>query len=58
MLTPTPHKPHRPNTEDPDDFEPGSQPVDPDEGPVPPNISEDPEHDRVVDPEGSFLSGR
>jgi hypothetical protein len=35
----------------PDEFEPGSLPVEPDEGPVPAGIPDDPEHDRVIDPE-------
>jgi hypothetical protein len=34
-----------------EDPEPGQLPVEPDEGPVGPAIPEDPEHDRVVDPE-------
>ena len=34
----------------PDEFEPGGPPVEPDEGPVPAPIPEDPEHERVVDP--------
>ncbi len=34
----------------PDEFEPGAPPVEPDEGPVPAFIPDDPEHDRVVDP--------
>jgi hypothetical protein len=33
------------------DWEPGSLPVEPDEGIVPSNIPEDPERARVVDPE-------
>ena len=43
-------KPHHPNTDVPDEFEPGVPPVEPDEGPVPANIPDDPEHDRIVDP--------
>lgn len=39
-----------PNT--PDKADPAHLPVEPDEGPVPSNIPEDPESDRVVDPEG------
>lgn len=46
-----PHKPHRHHGEEADDSEPGSMPVEPDQGPVPPIIPDDPEHDRIVDPE-------
>ena len=46
-----PPKPQRSHTEKDDDTEPGFLPVDPDQGPVPPVIPADPEHDRVVDPE-------
>lgn len=43
----------RPRNEGDDDEPPypASLPVEPDEGLVPPAISDDPEHDRVVDPE-------
>ena len=51
MPTRTPRKPHRHHGEDADDPEPGSMPVEPDQGPVPPIIPDDPEHDRIVDPE-------
>jgi hypothetical protein len=34
-----------------DDPEPGQLPVEPDQGPVSPIIPDDPEHERVVDPE-------
>lgn len=44
------HKPHLPNNDVPDGFEPGAPPVEPDEGPTPEPIPQDPEHDRVVDP--------
>lgn len=44
------HKPHHPDNDVPDEFEPGAPPVEPDEGPVLPAIPDDPEHDRVVDP--------
>lgn len=47
----TPRKPHRHHGEESDDPEPGALPVDPDQGPVPPIVPDDPEHDRVVDPE-------
>jgi len=40
-----------PRDADDNDFEPGMLPVDPDEGPIPPAIPLDPEHDRLVDPE-------
>lgn len=42
------HKPH-PHTEEQDE-EPGHLPVEPDNGPVPPAIPPDEEHDRVQDP--------
>ena len=42
-------QPHRPQHEVPDEFEP-SLPVEPDEGPVPAHIPDDPERDRVIDP--------
>jgi hypothetical protein len=48
---PTPHPRIPPIIEDADDPPPGSMPVDPDEGVVQPQIPEDPEHDRMVDPE-------
>lgn len=44
------HKPHHPNDDVPEEFEPGRPPVEPDEGPVPANIPDDPEHDRVIAP--------
>lgn len=48
----TPHKPHRTPAElAEDDPEPGMLPVEPDQGPVPPVIPLDPEHDRTIDPE-------
>ena len=43
----TPHSPHK---DVPEEFEPGAPPVEPDEGPVPAHIADDPEHDRVIDP--------
>lgn len=50
-MTATPlHPPRRPNDDPPDEFEPGPQPVEPDEGPVPADIPGDPERERVVDP--------
>lgn len=50
-MTPThlPQPPH-PGNDVPDDFEPGAPPVEPDEGPTPAHIPDDPEHDRVIDP--------
>lgn len=45
------HKPHQPSNDVPEEFEPGTTlPVEPDEGPVPAFIPEDPEHNRLVDP--------
>jgi hypothetical protein len=50
-MTPTHFpKPHQPNQDVPEEFEPGAPPVEPDEGPVHPFIPEDPEHERVIDP--------
>jgi len=43
-------KPNIPNNDVPEEFEPGAPPVEPDEGPVPDHIPDDPEHDRVIDP--------
>lgn len=50
MTNTSPHRPQHPNTDVPDEFEPGSMPVQPDKGPVPFHIPDDPEHERVVDP--------
>lgn len=47
----SPHRPHHTPPHTPDDEQPGRQPVDPDQGPVPPAIPDDPEHERSVDPE-------
>ena len=44
------HKPLHPINDVPDEFDPGEPPVEPDEGPVPSHIPDDPEHDRVIDP--------
>jgi hypothetical protein len=52
------HRPSRSNSPVPDEFEPGSLPVEPDEGLVPPAIPDDPEHDRTVDPEDGMTSLR
>ncbi len=46
----TPHKPY-PVHDVPDTGVPGSMPVEPDGAPVPPFIPNDPERERVVDPE-------
>jgi hypothetical protein len=46
-------KPHPPNTDVPEEFEPGALPVEPDEGPIPAIIPDDPEHERVIDPGAS-----
>jgi hypothetical protein len=47
----TPRKPHSTPVQDPDDVEAGLPLMEPDDGLVPPAISEDPEYDRVVEPE-------
>jgi pimeloyl-ACP methyl ester carboxylesterase len=44
------HLPHHPGNDVPDELEPGALPVEPDEGPVPSHIPDDPEHERVIDP--------
>ena len=44
------HKPHQTPIDEPDDRVPGPMPIEPD-GMVPPAIPDDPEHDRIVDPE-------
>ena len=52
MSLPSPHKPHRVDVDDLDmDEEPGHMPIEPDKGLVPPLIPDDPEHERVIDPE-------
>lgn len=51
MFGVSPHKPHHPNKDVPDALEPGSLPVEPDEGHVPAGIPDDAEQDRVIDPE-------
>jgi hypothetical protein len=45
------HKPHHPNKDVPGEFEPDALPVEPDVGPVPALIPDDPEHERVIDPD-------
>ncbi|MDE2092711.1 MAG: hypothetical protein KGL99_03475 [Burkholderiales bacterium] len=51
MPSHTPRKPHRHHDAESDDPEPGSMPVEPDQGPVPPVVPDDPEDGRIVDPE-------
>ena len=48
---PNTHKPRRLNNDVPDELEPDSLPVEPDEGLTPTHIPDDPELDRVVNPE-------
>ena len=43
----TQHRPHSPAHDEPDQFEPGSLPVEPDEGPAPAAMPDDPEHERA-----------
>jgi hypothetical protein len=50
LLSASAHRP--PPIDEPEDFEPGLPPIDPDDGVIPPLIPDDPEHDRVIDPEG------
>jgi hypothetical protein len=52
------HHPHPPNHDVPDEFDPGPLPVEPDEGPVPDGIPEDPEQGRIVDPTSTALPMR
>ncbi len=51
MFGVTPHKQYQSYKDAPDDMELVSLPVQPDEGPVPALIPDEPEHDRVIDPE-------
>lgn len=44
------HKPHHPNHDVPEEFEPGAPPVEPDEGPVPAIVPEDSEPERIIAP--------
>lgn len=53
MPRPSPHKSHRTPIGEPEEQDGAPMPVEPDEGPVPANIPDDPEHDRVIDPEDS-----
>ena len=46
MLDTTPHKPHHPDNDHPDEFEPDSLPVEPDKGPDPDDVP-DPEDTSV-----------
>ena len=46
-MTPSPRQP----IDDPDPYEPAIPPLEPDQGSIHPVIPDDPEHDRVVDPE-------
>jgi hypothetical protein len=50
------HRPRHPSDDEPEDFEPGSLPVEPDEGPIPDLIPDDPERERVIDAD-SELAG-
>lgn len=45
------HKAHRRPIDDPEEPDGAPMPVEPDEGPIPAMIPDDPEHDRVIDPE-------
>lgn len=47
------HKPHLPTHDVPEESEPDAPPVEPDEGPVPALIPDDPENERKVNPVGS-----
>ena len=44
-------KSHRAPIGEPDEFDGAPMPIEPDDGLVPPMIPDDPEHDRVIDPE-------
>jgi len=63
MDHPTPNKPHEPHKPHVSQIEDLDEPLPPDledvtdeleDGMVPPLIDADPEHDRLVDPEGGF----
>ena len=58
MMHLAPHK-HRGSRVDDaqEQSDPGMLPVEPDQGPVPDHIPEDPEHDRVVPPDGNREAG-
>ncbi len=47
------HKPHVPENDVPGEPEPGTPPVEPDEGPVPAHLPGNPEHERVRDPDAN-----
>jgi hypothetical protein len=49
------HHPHPPVHDVPDEHDPSTLPVEPDEGPEPDRIPEDPEHERIVDPTSTAL---
>lgn len=51
MPSHTPRKSQRTHLEDPEETEPGQPPVEPDQGPVLPDIPADPEHERSAEPE-------
>ena len=51
MLSHLSRKSHRMLARESDDPDPGPLPVEPVEGLMPPDIPDDPEHDRVVEPE-------
>lgn len=52
LTMPRPHRAaHRTPVREPDEFEGAPLPVEPDEGLVPAMIPDDPEHDRLIDPE-------
>jgi hypothetical protein len=48
MFAATPRRPHHPGTEAPDEDEPDSLPVGPDEGPTPDHIPDEPEQDPMT----------
>ncbi len=47
----TPHQPRHPKHDVPEEFEPGSLPVEPDQGPVPATMPDDPQRERLTHPE-------
>ena len=51
MLNARLHKPYQPIQDVPDDLEPGALPVEPDEGPVPALIPDDPGQNPLIDPQ-------
>lgn len=52
------HHPRRPSNDAPDVPEPGAPPIEPDEGPIPAPMGDDPGHDRSVGPAANLRADR